>query len=96
MTYLDLTPTYNCQFQARLGSLTYRMTMLWTEENGWLMSIEKPAETGYTPIIQGRAMRLNVDCFSGLGEPVQLIPRREEPTLTNINKTCLLEVIYVE
>lgn len=96
MKYLDLTPTDNCQFQSRLGAYTYRFSMLWTEENGWLMSIEKAGLTGYSPLVQGRAMRLDVDCFFGLGEAVQLIPRKEEPNQNNINKTCFLEVLYVD
>ena len=93
MEYLDITPTYNCRFQSRLNGITYRFTMLWSEVNGWLVSIEKPSTDGYQMLVHGKALRLDVDCFFGLGEAVQLIPRYEEPTLTNIGKTCFLEVI---
>lgn len=93
MNYLDINPTFNCDFSAKLGDITYKFTLLWSDVNGWLMSISKPVNGQYITIISGLALRLDVDCFSGLSEPVSLIPRYEEPTLNNIGTTCLLEVI---
>ncbi len=91
MKYLDITPTFHNVYNSTLNGTRYKFEMLWDSVNGWLVSIEKSGVS----IVDGRALRQDVDLFDGLSEPVKIIPRFAEPTRTNINQECKLEVVYV-
>ncbi|EPZ5422293.1 TPA: hypothetical protein JG819_004709 [Vibrio parahaemolyticus] len=93
MNYLDINPSPNSKFRATLGGVSYKFSLLWSDVNGWLMSISKNVDGNDVTLGSCIAMRLNVDCFEGLGESVALIPRFEEPDFDNIGKTCYLEVV---
>ena len=95
MDYLDLTPTFNCVFSSQITGTTYKFSLLWSDVNGWLISISKRVDGQYAAMIEGRALRLDENFFDGLGEPILITPRYEEPTLDNIGITCFLEVEYV-